>query len=84
MPESKSNTLPAHQIWQSLLEGDPGPAVAFFDSLLNADFGYAAGGFLQDITDRLADAHEYIPDEAQREAFVASARQVVEECEKSE
>ena len=81
---SESKSLPTHQIWQSLLDGDPGPAVAFFDSLAEADFGYAAGGFLQDISDRLADAHEYIGDEAKRDAFVAAVQQVLEVCDKPE
>lgn len=78
MHDSKS--LPTHHVWQSLLDGDPGPAVAFFDSLMEADFSFAAGGLIQDVAERIGDADQYLADETLRSRFVAAARQVVEHC----
>ena len=75
-----SNSLPTHSIWQGLLDGDPGPAVAFFDSLMEADLSFAAGGLVQDIAERVGDADQYVANETQRSQFVEAARQVVRHC----
>lgn len=75
-----SNSLPTHSIWQGLLDGDPGPAVAFFDSLMEADMSYAAGGLVQDIAERVGDVDQYLANETQRSQFVDAARQVVTHC----
>ena len=77
---SRSAPLPLHIVWQGLLGGDPGPAIAFFDSLMDADLAYAAGGLLQDIAERIEDIGQFAEDQQQHEAFVMAAKQVINEC----
>ena len=61
---------PLNHMWDALLVGDPGPFVAFFDSLMNSDFPFGAGGLLRDLADRIVSATEEFEDESEREKFV--------------
>ena len=64
-------------VWSSLLDGDPGPALSFADALVDNDMAFAAGGFLNDLAERMHDADESIEDDQQRSAFVAAIEQVL-------
>ena len=64
-------------IWNTLLHGDPGPALAFVEALIENDMAYAAGGFLQDLVERVHDAQDTIEQEQQRVQFVEAAKHVV-------
>lgn len=64
-------------IWSSLLDGDPGPALAFSDALLDNDMPFAAGGFLRDLAERLHDVGDALPDENQRHAFTEAIHAVL-------
>lgn len=71
---------PLQSIWQALLEGDPGPAVAFFDSLIASDFAYAAGGLLRDIAERIADLDTSLDDDLTSNRFRDAAKKMLESC----
>lgn len=75
-----SKSLPTHLIWQGLLDGDPGPAVAFFESLLAADCSFAAGGLARDVAVRIHDVHEFVDDAQGQALFVTAAREFVAYC----
>lgn len=77
---SNSETVPTDAIWQALLNGDPGPAVALFDALMDADFAFAAGGFLRDLAERLEDAGELLDDPSQHECFCDALRSAILCC----
>lgn len=64
-------------IWNSLRQGDPGPAVALIDALMDNDFAAAAGGVLSDLAERMLDAHEVIEDENERSQFVSAIEEVL-------
>ena len=71
---------PPQLIWSRLLEGDPGSAVAFFDSLLAADLAFAAGGFLRDLAERIADVDEFVEDETERLRFINAVKEAITHC----
>lgn len=71
--------VPTNAIWERLLEGDPGTVVAMFDSLLDADLPYAAGGLLRDVAERMADAHDFC-DENQQRKFREAAQMAIHHC----
>ena len=64
-------------IWNSLTDGDPGPAQALVDALLDNDMAFAAGGFLRDLAERLSDVGEVMEDDEQREKFVLAIHEVL-------
>lgn len=72
--------LPMNAIWQALLNHDPGPAVAFFDLLVNSDFSFAADGFLRDLAERMLDADDHVDSEEQRAQFCDAVRQTISHC----
>ena len=65
-------------IWRSLLVGDPGPALALIDALLEQDMAFAAGGFLRDLAERRNDAGDCIADEVERKVFITAVDQTLE------
>ena len=71
---------PLNHMWDALLVGDPGPFVAFFDSLMNSDFPFGAGGLLRDLADRIVSATQEFEDESERETFVEAAKQAIRVC----
>lgn len=71
---------PAETVWAGLVAGDPGPTVALFDALMDADFAFAAGGLLRDLAERLGDADEVISDERERIQFVSAVQQALLHC----
>ena len=71
---------PTESIWQGLLDGDPGPTVALFDALLDADLAHAAGGMLRDIAERLGDIQDYVDAAEQQERFSRTAREALTCC----
>ena len=64
-------------IWNSLLEGDPGPSLSLVDSLLDNDLSFAAGGLLRDLAERMVQADSEIDDDQQRVEFVDAINQVL-------
>ena len=64
-------------IWNSLLEGDPGPSLSLVDSLLDNDLSFAAGGLLRDFAERMVQADSEIDDDQQRAEFVDAINQVL-------
>lgn len=67
-------------IWERLLVGDPGPLVALFDALLDADLNRAAGGLLDDVAERILLAHEQIEDVQQAAEFSQAAKAALLHC----
>jgi|GEM_PF-4644296 len=63
---------PLNHVWNGLLAGDPGPFVTFFDSLMNSDFPFGAGGLLRDLADRIVSAGEEFEGESERDAASSS------------
>ena len=78
-PEEANSAVPTASIWTALLDGDPAPAVALFDALMDTDFGWAAGGLLRDVAERMHDADEYVEPNA-KERFMAAALTVLSTC----
>ena len=72
--------LSLDRIWESLMRGDPGPAVAFVDLLTDCDFSFAAGGLLRDLAERLVDVEQYVEDAHQREQLVEAIHAVLMHC----
>ncbi len=72
------------QVWQGLMAGDPGPYVAMFDSLLNGDFPFAAGGLLRDLAERIIDADDFVECDDERKLFVETATQALLTCEQGD
>ena len=70
-------SLPLETLWAALLDGDPGPAVAFADLLLDHDLPYAAGGFLHDLAERYRDADELITAATARQQFRSAVHTVL-------
>ncbi len=64
-------------LWGSLLEGDPGPSLAFVDLLLNNDLPFAAGGVLRDLAERMVDAGSSIEDDNKCQRFVEAVNRVL-------
>ena len=54
----------------------PGPALAFFDQLIESDLSFAAGGLLRDIAERLGDADEHLAG-TERETFRRASLEVI-------
>ena len=71
------DSLPLATIWTALLAGDPGPALSFVDALIENDLPFAAGGFLQDLAERLNDAQQTIDDQQKLAQFVEAAEQTL-------
>ena len=67
-------------IWERLLVGDPGPLVALFDALLDADLNRAAGGLLDDVAERILLADEQIEDVQQAAEFSQAAKAALLNC----
>ncbi|MEZ6116872.1 MAG: hypothetical protein R3C28_09915 [Pirellulaceae bacterium] len=67
-------------IWERLLAGDPGPLVALFDALLDADLNRAAGGLLDDVAERILLADEQIEDVQQIAEFARAAKAGLLQC----
>lgn len=72
--------IPLEQVWDGLLNGDPGPFVALFDSLMDSDLPFAAGGLLRDLAERIANVSEEIDDDATQQQFIATSKQAILVC----
>lgn len=55
-----------------------------FDSLLNGDFPYAAGGLLRDVADRIIDADDFVECDDERRLFVETATTAILACEQGD
>lgn len=65
-------------IWNALLDGDPGPALALATALIDNDMSFAAGGFLRDLAERIQpDSLQLLADDAQRQSFDVATRQAL-------